>query len=456
MDLSLPSPTTRADLPISLLQLLSNTLVLYQTTPYLPVSALLALGATSKSYRELIHNTPNVFRHLDLTRVKAAQFNIAAIDHGGEVWRNVQMDENVTEDDFYGGPLLGIFNSLKRQRILQDVQTLVLDGLSVTSDLVADIILQDSFNIRTLSIREVQNLNERKLQQALLYAVRPSRAPNTPKLQALYIFGPKDTIPPPRPSRHGDHHPSSMGPIDARAFHGGVTASQGAQIGARWNQKSEDTLINELVNSGDKWYQSGGKVISKPPSMEWANTVLACQGIISFDAVLCEGPRHEFYPQPRDSEPYPWYHHPNAHLSSRIATHSVGGCAGCGTAPESFSTFGVTSNDRFPLLAPVPLHCSTAKAAKAPFAASGNKLLVRCMDCVRNRCCENCHKWWCEDCYEVPSHAYISGSTPPWEITRTAVGGQTEKHVKVHMGLCVEDCLVAEMMSGAGSNGMWG
>jgi hypothetical protein len=87
------------ELPISLLQLLSNSLVLYQTTPYLPVASLLALGAASKSFKELIDKTPNVFRHLDLTKVKSAQFEIAAIDHGGEVWRNVQLDENVTEDE---------------------------------------------------------------------------------------------------------------------------------------------------------------------------------------------------------------------------------------------------------------------------------------------------------------------------------------------------------------------
>jgi len=99
MDSGPATTPTREDLPISLLQLLSNTLVLYQTTPYLPVSALLALGATSKSYRSLVHDTPHVFRHLDLRKVRAAQFEIAAIDHGGEVWRNVQLDENVTEDE---------------------------------------------------------------------------------------------------------------------------------------------------------------------------------------------------------------------------------------------------------------------------------------------------------------------------------------------------------------------
>lgn len=93
------NPTHSTDLPISLLHLLSNSLVLDQTVPYLPVSSLLALGATSRSFKELVHCTPNVFRHLDLSNVKSAQFDIANIDNGGEVWRNVQLDENVTEDE---------------------------------------------------------------------------------------------------------------------------------------------------------------------------------------------------------------------------------------------------------------------------------------------------------------------------------------------------------------------
>jgi hypothetical protein len=95
-----PSVTSySAGLPISLLHLLSNSLVLDQTVPYLPVSSLLALGATSKSFKDLVHRTPNVFRHVDLSNVKSAQFDIANIDNGGEVWRNVQLDENVTEDE---------------------------------------------------------------------------------------------------------------------------------------------------------------------------------------------------------------------------------------------------------------------------------------------------------------------------------------------------------------------
>jgi len=104
MELNLTLHETNEQLPSTLLQLLSNSLILYHTSPYLTASSLLALGATSKSFKALIHDTPSVFRHLDLTRVKSAQFEIAGIDHGGEVWRNVQLDENVTEDESVSTP----------------------------------------------------------------------------------------------------------------------------------------------------------------------------------------------------------------------------------------------------------------------------------------------------------------------------------------------------------------
>lgn len=86
-------------LPLSLLQLLSNSLILYHTVPLLPVSSLLALGATSKPFKGLIHDTPGVFRHLNLSNVKSARSELGSVDLGGEVWRNVQLDENVTEDE---------------------------------------------------------------------------------------------------------------------------------------------------------------------------------------------------------------------------------------------------------------------------------------------------------------------------------------------------------------------
>ncbi|PBP19801.1 hypothetical protein BUE80_DR009302 [Diplocarpon rosae] len=294
------------------------------------------------------------------------QFEITATGHGGEVWRNVQQDENITEDDFYGGPLQGIFNTLRRQGILQNVQTLILDGLSVTADLVSEVILQPYFNVRILSIREVQNLNERKLQQVLNYAVRPSRLAD-PKLQALYIFGARDVPLAPRFLR--------AGPADVWAADGGVLSTPGAQIGAQWNQKSGVALANGLACGADRWYQAGGKVLTKTPSLDWANTLSSCHGLISFDAVLCNGPRHSFGTS--DSKQHtPWYRCDVAHLSPRVATHSIGGCFSCGMAPEGIARFNYSTPARFPLLGPPPLHSSTAKAAKTPFSLFEDKLLL--------------------------------------------------------------------------------
>jgi hypothetical protein len=84
---------------LTLLQVLSNPLILYHTVQYLPITSLLALGAASKPLQGIVHRTPNIFRYLDLSRVKSVQFEISQIDHGGEIWRNVQLDENVTEDE---------------------------------------------------------------------------------------------------------------------------------------------------------------------------------------------------------------------------------------------------------------------------------------------------------------------------------------------------------------------
>lgn len=85
------------ELPSPLLQLLCNPLILYHIVPYLPITSLLRLGTVSKDFKTLIYETPNVFRYLKLSETKSAQSEIGSIDNGGEIWRNVQLDESVTE-----------------------------------------------------------------------------------------------------------------------------------------------------------------------------------------------------------------------------------------------------------------------------------------------------------------------------------------------------------------------
>lgn len=84
---------------LGLFDILHNSLVLRTIAPYLPVSCLLRLASTNKAIQSLIYSTPGAFRHLDVTKLKKAQFNIDPIDTGGEIWRNVQLDENLTEDE---------------------------------------------------------------------------------------------------------------------------------------------------------------------------------------------------------------------------------------------------------------------------------------------------------------------------------------------------------------------
>ena len=83
----------------TLLFLLSNPLLLSLTVDHLPPSSALNLAATCRSFRSLVYDTPGVLRRLDLTQVRSAQFDIDPIDQGGQIWRNAQLDENLTEDE---------------------------------------------------------------------------------------------------------------------------------------------------------------------------------------------------------------------------------------------------------------------------------------------------------------------------------------------------------------------
>lgn len=82
----------------TLLFLLSNPLLLSLTVDYLPPSSIVNLAATCRFSRSLVYDTPGVFRRLDLSQIKSAQLDIDPVE-GGALWRNSQLDENVTEDE---------------------------------------------------------------------------------------------------------------------------------------------------------------------------------------------------------------------------------------------------------------------------------------------------------------------------------------------------------------------
>ncbi|KLU86140.1 hypothetical protein MAPG_05159 [Magnaporthiopsis poae ATCC 64411] len=351
-----------ATITTTLDRLLSNHLVLYQTLPYLPPSAVLNLAATSRAFRNLIYSSPVAFRYLDLTRVKAARFDIDPIDTGGELWHNTQLDEHLTEDEFYSGPLRGIFSNLCRSNLLSSVHTLVLDGLSVTAELVHDILTGPSFRIRILSLRDVKNLNERKLQQALTTACRPNRPEGAPYLKGIYLFTRRGAV-----SRSASSSPSSSPSSSGASVGLGSGSSRSTSAGslALTTSLQRTTLAACGAEGGDAWYDRRGKMLSRGLSREWANTLLACRGVIAFDTVLCAGPRH---PNSRafgqvELTDFGEQHQPQW----EVATHAVGGCAGCGDAPEGMTVWGDSDPPHdFPLLAPAPLHSSSVKEACCP------------------------------------------------------------------------------------------
>lgn len=445
-------------LPHGLAELLSNSLVLRQTAPYLPVASICALAATSKALNHVVYHSPDAFRYLDLSTVRSAIAPSEPLDAGGISWRAERMDESLTEDEFYSGPIRGVFSKLQRRHVLQNVQTLVLDGLSVPADLVRDIISEDSFNVRILSIRETKHLNERKLQQVLRYSVRPGRPAGTPKIKGIYFFGKRESIPEaPKKTKKNSRSPSPKG----------VMSSQGAQIGAEWNHKSSEALSTALAGSSDKWYQCSGRMMPKRVSLEWAETLKACEGIIAFDAVLCRGPRHDpsrAFVSNSDSEAS-GLPHPASYLSPAIATVALGskGCETCHSCPENPAIFGQSSSSELPLLSPIPLHSSSLRAAQIPHTVDGSQpppLFVRCEDCLKGRWCERCHKWWDEDCYTVSAVAQRTELQQTEFMENATTEGSThmlpKQSIKVYMDLCVDGCLRGEMMAGAGSNGMWG
>ena len=417
----------------ALLDLLANDLVLRQTAPYLPVAALVALSGVNKSYSDLLRAHPEAWRHLNLSRVQSAIVDSTPIDVGGVSWRAERMDESLTEDDFYAGPLRGIFSKLKTRNVLASVQTLILDGISVPADLVREIIAEDRYNVKILSLRDAKNLNHTKLQQLLRYAVRPTRAEGTPKLKALYVFGHMDEERPPPSSLPALKRPPPQPPI-------GVLASEGAQIGAQWNQISTAKLNAALpADDQERWYQSNGRVLKRQLS-DWPETLHACKGIIAFDAVLCRGKRHDSVALAD----------PAAYLPPALASIALGrGCETCGSSPEGHAKFGESADTALPLLAPPPSHASTVRAAQRPDTKNGTfpPLFLRCEDCLRGRWCERCNRWWCEDCYdEAVSRSQMADNN----VSSTNSGAP----VKVYTKLCVEHCLVGEMMMSA--DGFWG
>lgn len=378
----LPTEREVSKLPLStphrtsLEDVLSNSLVLDQMAPYLSVPSLMALASTSRRLKTVINETPYVFRHLDLSRCRGTQLPSIS-----------QNNEAQTEDEFSSAPLKHIFENLERRNILQDVRTLVLDGLSVPANLVADILLTDRFNVNILSIRECQNLNERKLMQVIQHAVRPTRPAGTPRVKGIYHFSPMHEVSQAvaRP-KYRDWWSTRVKPLRNPSQ---VTSTPG-------------TSTPEKRQDG--WFGPSGKLFKHNLEEGWAQVLQECEGIIAFDATLCRGPKHH----PHASLGLP----PATLLAPAVATVALGprGCDGCHSSPEGPAIWDQSPDAQFPMLNPLSLHSSSVVAAKKPASIPGDHpvLIARCADCLTSRWCHRCNKWFCENCLPNPQRVRMS------------------------------------------------
>ncbi|KAI9835023.1 MAG: hypothetical protein M1838_005402 [Thelocarpon superellum] len=403
-----------------LLDALSVTLVLRHVAPYLPLSARLSLAATSKTFRALILGTPGVFRYVDLSTLQSLKpFTLSDAQHDMLI---EQTETWVSEDDVYSEALLGVFDRMKDMRILQDVQTLVLDGLSVPLKVVREIMTSEDFNVRILSLREVVHLDEIRFMQHLQFAVHPSRAVGTPKVKAIYFFGQREMASKQDAVQRDEPLPESS------LYSPPATAS------------SEDTssMLSD-PDHGHEWYEATGSMFHHPVSTLWGPLLQECTGIVAFDAVLCRSPRH---------------HHPHRPVPLAIATLALGphGCKSCGSSPESPGVLGTSPSHHLPLLGPPPLHSSHVRSAQRPPATEDGSpppFYARCASCLQNRWCHRCHEWWCEKCYASvdPSQAMLV-TNETYQALKAHMGESLgPPDVKVFSGLCVGNCLLPRLRS---------
>ncbi len=450
-------------LPPSLLDILHNSIILDGILPYLSLPATFSLARTSRALRDLILNTPSAFRYVDLSKCRGAYVPpnlLTRIDSGGHSWRAERMDENLTEDEFYAGPLRGVLAKLKRMGVLQYVHTLVLDDLSsVTVDLINDIVTSPEYDIRFLSIRRCLNVNQSKLQQLLCHICRPSRPEGTPRLQGIYVFTPPTTL----GQEHFDYIHAFHYNFDTMGVLGLPSAQLGAQPWTNSKATSRDT---------EAWYAATGQVISQGHAQRssWEETLQTCQGIISFDAVLCTYMHNDIEPVLHEaSREYLAHNKPGI---SPLATVALGpsGCAGCSRHPHDAPVWTESDLRDFPLLWPPPHSGKLIDAVRPPprtgkdGKALPQRLIVSCTWCLANRHCDSCHRWWCADCYNPKLSKQLAKDLAT--LSRVAVGflpasakkeaSDAGDRVKVFNGLCVENCVVGEWMAGAGGGGMWG
>lgn len=409
------------DLPCSLLDLLSNTLILTYTSPYIGIRSLVSLAATSKAYKSLVYDTPQVFQHADLSGTGI----LTQVASDSASFNDQQTDE------IYAQRFSTIFSILENRNVLQDVRTLVLDRLYVPNALIEDLFCNERYQIRLLSIRCVSNLSPPHLAVILERFAESSHQKRMPNIGAIYLFG----------------QPSMAQELlkfeDVVTRPESITASIGAQLGAGSHMADGlDNFRKPIVQDPYSDSPYGAPGMSDDLRNRWVKSVWpivleACAGLIVFDAVLCRHDRKIF----PGCGPY-------------IATVRLNGCSSCGTCPEGPAYPGISPTDHLPLLSPPPLHSSKVEVAQRndiqgqPYPP----LILRCRTCLKDRWCENCNTWWCESCYTIPQKR----APPKGVFTPSLLSRASNEGIKVYDGLCVSNCLMKVLLYEAGEGGMWG
>ena len=404
-------------LPCSLLDLLSNALIFTHASPYIGIRSLVSLAATSKAYKSLVYDTLQLFQHADLsgtgilTRFKPDfAFN----------------DQNIEE--LYAQRFSTIFSILENRNVLQDVRTLVLDGLYVPNAVIEGLFCDERYQIRLLSIRGVGKLRPRDMAQILHKSSHQREMPN---IRAIYLFG----------------QPSMAQELlkfeDVMTRPESITASMGAQLGAGNHMVDGlDNFRKPLVQdpySDSPYGAPGMSYVLRDIRVKsgWREILEACAGVIAFDAVLCRHNR-EIFPD----------------CGPDIATVRLNGCNSCGTCPEGPAYPGISPANHLPLLSPPPLHSSKVEVAQRidiqgqPYPP----LILRCRTCLKDRWCETCNAWWCESCYTIPKKKGPTKGDSTSSLSRRV----SNEGIKVHNGLCVSKCLMEVLLNGVGEGGMWG
>ena len=409
-------------LPGSLLDLLSNDLILRHTSPYIGIKTLVSLAATSKSYQSLVYNTPQVFQHVDLygTSVSVRPAREFFVD-------------NQKFDELYVQRFSTIFTVLENRNVMQDVRTLILDEMLAPPAIIEDLLLNERYQIRLLSLRTVYKGPTHPVLPILHHLIQSYRLNGTLKLKGLYWFGPSNRFQDIYKLNENVERPEAIG----------VTASMGAQLGADNHKDYDLDNLRKLFGEdpySDTPYGAPGTsnyLRSSWVASEWPEILEACRGLIAFDAVLC---RHN-----RENDPDP---------RPKLATVRLNGCQSCGTCPEGPAYPGVSPADHLPLLSPPPLHSSKVEVAQR-IDTDGRPyppLILRCHTCLKDRWCEMCNVWWCESCYTIPKNRCRTKASSASNVSASA----SNEDIKVLNGLCVSKCLMNELLHGVGEGGMWG